>query len=66
MDIEIRLRLAIEKNELLLFYQPQIEISSGRIIGAEALVRWRMATGEIVPPMRFIPIAKKPFDNVHR
>lgn len=59
MDIEIRLRHAIEKNELLLYYQPQIDINSGKIIGAEALVRWRMITGEIVPPMRFIPIAEE-------
>ena len=39
--LEQDLRLAIEKDELFLNFQPQLEIASGRIIGAEALVRWR-------------------------
>lgn len=59
IDIEIRLRQAIEHGELRVFFQPQIHIDSGEIVGAEALVRWQTATGELIPPLRFIPIAEE-------
>ncbi len=59
IDIEIRLRLAIEQNELRVFFQPQINVDTGEIIGAEALVRWQTASGELIPPVRFIPIAEE-------
>lgn len=59
MDIEMRLRQAIDKNELQVYFQPQINIADGRIIGAEALVRWHTSNGEVIPPIRFIPIAEE-------
>ncbi|CAD6876755.1 sensor domain-containing protein [Methylomonas fluvii] len=59
IDIEIRLRQAIEQGELRVFFQPQICIENGAIIGAEALVRWQTASGELIPPLRFIPIAEE-------
>jgi len=53
------LRKGIENQELRVFYQPQFEIASGDIIGAEALVRWQTASGELIMPMRFIPVAEE-------
>ena len=55
--IENRLRHALEKGELELYYQPQIEISSGRLVGAEALLRWH-ADGRLISPVEFIPVAE--------
>ncbi|MDR2626290.1 MAG: EAL domain-containing protein [Zoogloeaceae bacterium] len=52
------LRSAIKRNELLLYYQPQIDISAKKLIGVEALVRWRHPELGLVPPGRFIPIAE--------
>ncbi|WP_158611830.1 EAL domain-containing protein [Guyparkeria sp. SCN-R1] len=59
IEMETRLRRAIEAGELELHYQPQIEIASGRIIGAEALVRWRDGERGLVPPDAFIPVAEQ-------
>ncbi len=53
------LREAFERRELSIVYQPQIDLNSGQIIGAEALLRWQKADGEFVPPDRFIPIAEQ-------
>jgi diguanylate cyclase (GGDEF)-like protein len=53
------LRAALEREELRLFLQPKIELSSGRMIGAEALVRWQHPTRGMVPPMQFIPFAEQ-------
>ena len=58
MRIESGLRQALGSGQLLLHYQPKFEISSGKIIGAEALVRWQHPERGLVPPAEFIPLAE--------
>ena len=53
------LRLAFGQEQLFLTYQPQIDLASGRVIGVEALLRWRRKDGELIPPDRFIPVAEQ-------
>jgi EAL domain-containing protein (putative c-di-GMP-specific phosphodiesterase class I) len=57
--IERGLHLAVERNELVLHYQPQISAHTGQIVGVEALVRWQHPEWGLVPPARFIPVAEK-------
>jgi diguanylate cyclase (GGDEF)-like protein len=57
--MESGLRRAIERGELRLFYQPKIDLKSGRVMGAESLVRWQHPTLGLVPPSKFIPIAEE-------
>lgn len=56
---ENRLRNALENKELELYYQPQVHIQTGRIVGAEALLRWNEPTEGLISPNRFIPIAEE-------
>jgi diguanylate cyclase (GGDEF)-like protein len=58
MTIAGELHLALERNELELYYQPQVEILSGRISGLEALVRWNHPTRGLLMPAQFLPIAE--------
>lgn len=58
LTLEAQLRKAIKAGHLRVFYQPQVEIYSGRIIGAEALVRWFEPEQGMISPMRFIPVAE--------
>jgi predicted signal transduction protein with EAL and GGDEF domain len=59
VKIESKLRHALEKDELEVYYQPQMEFSSGRIMGAEALLRWKDEELGMVSPDIFIPIAEE-------
>ncbi len=59
LSLESNLRHAIEREELEVYYQPIVDIRSGRIVGAEALLRWHGPDGHIVMPDRFIPIAEE-------
>ena len=54
--VESSLRRALDRNEFMLYYQPRVDLLSGRVIGAEALLRWRHPEMGLVPPSEFIPI----------
>ncbi len=56
--LERELQSAIHRNELSMYFQPQVESKSKRLVGAEALVRWQHPTLGFVPPDEFIPIAE--------
>ncbi len=66
MGVEIRervllmhaLRAAFEQKKLFLVFQPQIDMRDGRVLGAEALLRWKTDEGKFIPPDQFIPIAE--------
>ena len=56
--LESELRLAFEQQQFEVFYQPIIDVASGRIVGAEALARWRHPSRGLVPPDVFIPVCE--------
>jgi diguanylate cyclase (GGDEF)-like protein len=57
--LETDLRRAIERNQLVLYYQPQVDTETGTVIGAEALVRWEHPEQGLIPPFKFIPLAEE-------
>jgi len=60
LSLENQLRQAVERGEFVLHYQPKIELGSGKLSGAEALIRWNNPqTGLLVPPNQFIPILEE-------
>lgn len=59
LQLETDLRWAIERNEFRIHYQPIVSLSSGKIIGFEALLRWQHALRGLVSPMEFIPMAEE-------
>lgn len=56
LTLEAELARAIQRNEFELFYQPQVRLTDGGLIGAEALIRWRHPVRGLVPPMEFMPV----------
>jgi diguanylate cyclase (GGDEF)-like protein/PAS domain S-box-containing protein len=52
------LRQAVARKEVVPYYQPIVDLRSGEVVGVEALARWRMSDGQIVPPAGFIPLAE--------
>ncbi|WP_316570792.1 EAL domain-containing protein [Neobacillus sp. YIM B06451] len=59
MELETGLRKAIEQGQLTLYYQPQVELETGNIIGVESLIRWMHPDKGLVPPSEFIPLAEE-------
>ena len=59
MELSTNLYRAIEKNELELYYQPQLSCHNNQIMGVEALIRWRHPVMGLISPAKFIPIAEK-------
>lgn len=59
LELESGLRHALERNEFELHYQPKVETTSGRVLGVEALIRWRSPTRGLISPLDFIPLAER-------
>ncbi len=59
LNLDARLRQAISNQDIQMYYQPLIELSTGRIVGAEALMRWQDEKFGFVPPDEFIPLAER-------
>jgi EAL domain-containing protein (putative c-di-GMP-specific phosphodiesterase class I) len=59
LKLESDLRKAVERNELVLYYQPQVNIITGAVVGAEALLRWEHPEHGTIPPFQFVPLAEE-------
>jgi diguanylate cyclase (GGDEF)-like protein/PAS domain S-box-containing protein len=57
--LKSKLRRALERDELVMFYQPKVDLRNGRVVGAEALLRWRLPGYGDIPPSQFIPLAEE-------
>jgi len=58
LELETSLRWALEREEFVVFYQPKVELSTGRVMGMEALLRWQHPARGMVSPSEFIPVAE--------
>jgi diguanylate cyclase (GGDEF)-like protein len=58
LHLEARLRRALERNEFVLHYQPRVDVANGRIVGAEALIRWMHPERGLLQPAEFIPMVE--------
>lgn len=59
LSLENKLRLALERNEFVLHYQPKVDADTRGIVGVEALIRWQSPELGLVPPMQFIPLMEE-------
>lgn len=59
LDMEADLRRALDADELVVYYQPKVDIASGQIVGAEALIRWIHPKIGLINPLEFIPLAEE-------
>ncbi|MEG5017138.1 MULTISPECIES: EAL domain-containing protein [unclassified Microcoleus] len=59
LNLENHLYKALKKSEFVLYYQPQINLNTGKIVGVEALIRWEHPERGLIPPDRFIPLAEE-------
>ncbi|HEU4592199.1 MAG TPA: EAL domain-containing protein [Steroidobacteraceae bacterium] len=57
--LKSKLRRSLERDEFLMHYQPKVDLRDGRIVGAEALLRWRLPGHGDIPPSQFIPLAEE-------
>lgn len=59
MQLDVGMRRALDNEELVIYYQPQIELNTGRIYSAEALIRWQHPELGLISPLEFIPLAEE-------
>jgi diguanylate cyclase (GGDEF)-like protein/PAS domain S-box-containing protein len=57
--LKSKLKRAVERDELVIAYMPKVDLTAGRIVGAEALLRWRLPGYGDIPPSQFIPLAEE-------